>query len=118
MANRAHAPHAVIEDACQTAWARLCARQDVEVEAPHTVRWLVVVAVHEAWRKSGGREVTVGGWLPEVDGPAVDAPDPVAVAVSRDEARRRLERLTDRERQFLTLQLAGLTYREIAERCT
>ena len=90
MANRAHAPHAVIEDACQTAWARLCARQDVEVEAPHTVRWLVVVAVHEAWRKSGGREVTVGGWLPEVDGPGElrepcgDAPDQVAVAVSRD----------------------------------
>jgi RNA polymerase sigma factor (sigma-70 family) len=123
VSRRARAPQAVIEDACQAAWARLCARDDVDVESPAVLRWLVVTAVHEAWRHtSGNREVTAGGFLPdpEVPGelpePQAHGADPLAVTVQRDEARRRIGRLTERERQFLALQAAGLTYEEIAKR--
>src|ERR1700758_4772043 len=100
-------PPAVLEDACQTAWAQLCARSDVEVEVSGAFRWLVVTAVREAWRSTTrNRELPVGGWLPEVDAvgelrePRGDAPDPVHVAVERDHLRRRLLVLTPRERQF------------------
>ncbi|MGI8411552.1 MAG: RNA polymerase sigma factor [Solirubrobacteraceae bacterium] len=118
---RVRAPHAAIEDACQTAWVRLCAREDVSLDPPAARSWLVITAVREAWRSTGGREATVGGWLADTDTPqelpepAGDAADPLAIAVQRDEARRRLLVLTDRERQFLALQALGLNYEEIGE---
>jgi RNA polymerase sigma factor (sigma-70 family) len=94
-----------------------------DVEAPIALRWLVVVAVHEAWRYTDRRrEVPVGGWLSDVD-EAAELPepgghlaDPMIVAIGRDDLRRRLLLLTPRERQFLALQVAGLSYAEIAAR--
>jgi RNA polymerase sigma factor (sigma-70 family) len=122
VSRRARVPRPVIEDACQTAWARLCVRDDVDVDPSRAVRWLVVVAVHEAWRYTARRrELAVGGWLQDVDAgelpePPGQAPDPLSVATQRDELRRRLGALTPREREFLTLQVAGLSYEEIAAR--
>jgi RNA polymerase sigma factor (sigma-70 family) len=118
---RVSAPRAVIEDACHTAWLRLCARDDVALDTRSAVKWLVVTATRESWRTGGRREVAVGGWLPDEEGhelpePAGDAPDPAVVAAGRDEVRRRLETLTARERQFLTLQALGLSYEEISVR--
>jgi RNA polymerase sigma factor (sigma-70 family) len=118
---RVNAPEAVIEDACQTAWMRLCSRSDVSLQERAAVSWLVITAVRAAWRH-GEREVTVGGWLSdtehkrELPEPAGDAPDPLAVVAERDAARRALEVLTARERQFLALQAVGLNYREVAQR--
>jgi RNA polymerase sigma factor (sigma-70 family) len=117
---RVRAPEGVVEDACQTAWLRLCAHEDVALDARSTVKWLVITAVRESWRRTSRlREVPVGGWgsdpdedeLPE---PVGCAPDPCELTVGRDEVRRRLAALTARERQFLALQAFGLNYEEIS----
>jgi RNA polymerase sigma factor (sigma-70 family) len=124
VSHRAGAPHAVIEDACQTAWTRLCARADIGADAPGAVRWLIVTATREAWRLAARRrEVPVGGWCAEpaqgeLAEPAGTTGDPVAVAIEHErsaEPRDRLSVLTARERQFLGLQAAGLSYHEIAQ---
>jgi RNA polymerase sigma factor (sigma-70 family) len=123
VSRRASVPWPVIEDACQTAWGRLCSRDDVDVETSAAVRWLVVVAVHEAWRYTErGRELPVGVWLTEVNAagelpePSGRCADPLVVTVGRDDLRRRPLSLTPREWQFLGLQVAGLSYAEIAAR--
>jgi RNA polymerase sigma factor (sigma-70 family) len=123
VSRRASVPWPVIEDACQSAWARLCSRDDVDVEASRVVRWLVVVAVREAWRYTErGRELPVGGWLTDISAagelpePSGRFADPLIVALARDDLRRRLLSLTPREREFLGLQVAGLGYTEIAAR--
>jgi RNA polymerase sigma factor (sigma-70 family) len=125
--SRVRAPRAVVEDACQTAWTRLYEHAEVDVDGPGAVRWLVITAMREAWKLSAQRETPVGSWsaqavdrefpggeLPE---PAGNTPDPLDVAIEREHTRElkaRLAKLTDRERQFLTLHAAGLTYHEIA----
>jgi RNA polymerase sigma factor (sigma-70 family) len=114
---RVNAPAAVIEDACQTAWERLCTHPDVEPVAPTAVKWLVVTAMREAWRRAAAREIPSD--LTELGEPISDAPSPLDQTIARedtDELRDQLRRLTDRQRQFLALQAAGLTYAEIAER--
>ena len=117
---RVNAPQAVIEDACHTAWLKLCGRDDVALNARSVVRWLVVTATRESWRHtSGRRELAMGGWLADGDErelpePLGDAPDPSTIAGERDLVRRRLAALTPRELQFLALQALGLTYDEIS----
>jgi RNA polymerase sigma factor (sigma-70 family) len=114
---RVNAPAVVIEDACQTAWERLCTHPDVEPVAPSAVKWLMVTAMREAWRRAAAREIPTD--LTDLGEPISDAPSPLDQTIARedtDELRDQLRRLTDRQRQFLALQAAGLTYAEIAER--
>jgi RNA polymerase sigma factor (sigma-70 family) len=119
---RVRAPQCVLDDACHTAWLRLCAHEDVALDERSAVKWLIITAIRETWRRTGNlREVPVGGWLPrgeehELPEPAGHAPDPSEVAVARDELRRELAVLTRREREFLALQAVGLTYQEISAR--
>ena len=47
-------------------------------------------------------------------GPVGIERDPLMVAIERDEARRRLGLLSERERRYLSLQLLGFTYDEIS----
>ena len=117
VARRVNAPTPVIEDACQTAWERLCTHPDVEPVAPSAVKWLVITAMREAWRRAAAREIPID--LTDLGEPNSDAPSPLDQTIARedtDELRDQLRRLTDRQRQFLALQAAGLTYAEIAER--
>jgi RNA polymerase sigma factor (sigma-70 family) len=117
VARRVNAPAAVIEDACQTAWERHCTHPGVEPVAPSAVGWLVVTAMREAWRRTDGREIATD--LTDLGEPVSDGPSPLEQAIAHedsDELRDQLRKLTDRQRQFLALQAAGLTYAEIAER--
>jgi RNA polymerase sigma factor (sigma-70 family) len=101
-------------------FARRRRRRDARV-----VGWLVLAATREAWRGAGGREIPVGAWQPEavygreLPESAADGPGPLDSALEHEDSdalRDRLGTLTGRERQFLALQGAGLSYREIAVR--
>jgi len=109
-----------VQDACQTAWERLLGHEEVDVQGRGVIQWLVITAAREAWKRSRKRELpfeTLRGEDGESEpfDPAGNAADPLAVVLERDDSRRRLARLTDRERQFLALQALGLTYTEIAQ---
>ena len=118
---QANVPADVLEDACQTAWMRLCSHSEVDVACPAAaVSWLVVTATRVAWRYSRVRERPVG-----VDREAefadrelavavAGATDPLHVVIRRDEARARLLPLSDRQRRMIALQAAGLSYDEIS----
>ena len=117
VARQVSAPAAVIEDACQTAWERLCTHPDVDPDTPGAVRWLVVTAIREAWRRAGAREIPTDPH--DLAEPTSDAPDPLEQAIANEhshELRDQLRTLTDQQRQFLALHAAGLTYTEIAQR--
>jgi RNA polymerase sigma factor (sigma-70 family) len=116
VARRAQVPEVVLEDACQTAWERLCSHEDVSLTPAVAVRWLVVTATRVAWRH-GRREVPVGA-APQELGRGV-LPDATEAVIAREELQELvacLDVLTERERRFLALQAAGLSYREIGER--
>lgn len=110
------APEALIEDACATAWAILLRRQPDR--GPTLFAWLRTVAVHEACRLSGQQRATdaledlgsAGG-----DGWEAFAADHRTLDQTL-EARRALRALAElpaRERDTLTLLVAGYRYREI-----
>ncbi len=109
-----------VQDACQTAWERLLGHEEVDVQSRGVIGWLVITATREAWKRSRHERelpfVTLSGDDSGAERfePAGDAPDPLAVVLQRDDSRRRLAALTDREREFLALQVLGLTYTEIA----
>ena len=110
-----------VQDACQTAWERLLGHEEVDVQGRGVIQWLVITAAREAWKRSTHkREMPFVALSGDDSGaeqfePVGDSPDPLAVVLERDDARRRLAVLTDREREFLALQVLGLTYTEIAQ---
>jgi RNA polymerase sigma factor (sigma-70 family) len=124
---RVRTSEVVIEDACQTAWMRLCTHTEVDPDGPGAVRWLTITAIREAWKHSASRDIPVGGWTAndahddreagELPEPAGDTPDPLDAAISHEHTRElkgRLAMLTERQRQFLALKALGLSYQEIA----
>ena len=111
-----------VEDACQVAWERLLSHEEVDLEASGVIRWLVITAAREAWRRSARPELSLDGpGSREADNDEIDSfeplssePDPLTVAIERDETRRRLARLSERERHYLALRVLGFSYEEIA----
>jgi RNA polymerase sigma factor (sigma-70 family) len=107
------APPELIEDACQNAWTIMLGRQPDRVSI---FAWLRVVAVHEAYRLCRAHQRDTH--LEDVDR-CWEAF--VAGGVTLDdlvEARRALAllaRLPARQREDLSLLVAGFSYREIAE---
>jgi RNA polymerase sigma factor (sigma-70 family) len=123
VARRVAAPPPIVEDACQTAWVRLCSHDEVELERPGVLWWLVVTATREGWKRARhSLELPVDGERAAQDEyealePAGPAPDPCDVALAREQHRSRvglLASLTGRERRCLGLQAIGLSYGEIA----
>jgi DNA-directed RNA polymerase specialized sigma24 family protein len=109
-------PRELIEDACQAAWAILLCSQP---ERSAIFAWLRVVAIHEAYRLSAIErrdarlERVIGGhgrW-------DETTPDPRSLdaLLQAREALRLLATLPERQRDDLTLLVAGYSYREIAE---
>jgi RNA polymerase sigma factor (sigma-70 family) len=123
VARRATVPVAVIEDACQTAWTRLCEHTEVGLDDERAVTgWLLVTAVREAWRyTTRRRETAAGAWLVDTEDagelpePVAGGLDPLEVALVHERLRA-MSCLTDREKRFVGLQAAGLSYEEIAVR--
>jgi RNA polymerase sigma factor (sigma-70 family) len=112
-----HAPHELIEDACQSAWAILLRYQP---DRRSIFGWLRTVAIHEAYRLSalGRRDAR----LEELCSGELDWTDTIADSRSLDDAVDALEflhaiaSLPERQRQDLALRLAGYSYEEIRSR--
>ena len=123
VARRAKAPHATIEEACQTAWMQLAARPDITLD-DRGLNWLVVVATREAWRLATTRERPVGAFAGRSDDepfereePAGPASDPLELVIAHELHEERLQAfatLKPRERRELFLQALGYRYRELA----
>jgi RNA polymerase sigma factor (sigma-70 family) len=109
------APRELIEDACQNAWAILLRRQP---DRSSIFAWLRVVAVHDAYRlcRVQQRELHLEHLA---DGDGSDAVIASAMtiddAVEARQALRLLADLPERQREDLSLLVAGFSYREIAD---
>jgi DNA-directed RNA polymerase specialized sigma24 family protein len=110
------APHELIEDACQTAWAILLRDQP---DRRSIFGWLRVVAIHEAYRLSAlGRREARLEWLRSGE---LDWTDTIADVRSLDDAVEALEALRvlallpARQREDVALFVAGYSYAEIRE---
>ena len=114
------APDALVEDACQVAWMRLVLHR-TRVRRDAAIRWLVRVAVNEAFKliRRGARELS----LDELSG---DGGGEVSEARLRGPAqldelaehRARLETIRDlpaRQQRLVWLQGLGFTYEEMAD---
>jgi RNA polymerase sigma factor (sigma-70 family) len=110
------APEAVIEDACQFAWSRLCHHR-ARVRREAALAWLVQTAVHEAFKllRREGRELSLDALLED----AGDTPQ-FRAGVALDELveqRARLDSigsLPERQQRLIWLQGLGLSYAEMA----
>jgi RNA polymerase sigma factor (sigma-70 family) len=106
-----------VQDACQTAWERLLTHPEVDLNGQGVIRWLVITATREAWKRSPYKQELPFSGVGTEDGAfdrAASTANPLTVVLERDDARRRLGGLTDRERRYLALKSLGLSYAEIA----
>ena len=103
-----HAPDAVIEDACATAWLQLVRCQP---RRDTVFAWLKRVAQREAWRLASReqREAPLPDESATVPGLALDLELEARAALAR------LAELPARQRDYLTLLIAGHSYDDIVE---
>jgi DNA-directed RNA polymerase specialized sigma24 family protein len=118
---------AAIEDACQTAWAALSRRPDVELRTSGCA-WLVTVAVHEPLGHYRRQRVetpagafrtphadsTAPGELREPPGDDRDLADRVADRMPHARRLNDLRTIKAQDRQALYLKALGFRYHEIA----
>jgi DNA-directed RNA polymerase specialized sigma24 family protein len=109
------APREMIEDACQSAWTIMLRRQP---DRTAIFAWLRVVAIHEAYRLSAIERrnthleaiATIVCWEDVIASPEV-----IDRALEAREGLRVLAELPARQRDDLTLFVAGFSYCEIAQ---
>jgi RNA polymerase sigma factor (sigma-70 family) len=117
VARAVRAPRALIEDACQTAWVILLRRQP---DRERVFGWLRTVAIHEAYRLCGADRRAVRLEALDAEGRlrgGESIEDPRACVERRIAARAALQRLAElppRQPRLFALQVAGLSYAEIA----
>jgi DNA-directed RNA polymerase specialized sigma24 family protein len=124
VAGKVSAAEQTIEDACQTAWAKLLRRDDIPLD-DGGVAWLATVAIREGWRLASiAREIPMGamrpgdpddGELPEPVGPEPGADEQAIARLEHCQRIADLRTLKARERRELYLQALGYRYKEIAE---
>jgi len=114
IAHRVNAPRALIEDACQTAWTKLAARQDIALDSDRARGWLYTVALREAWALAGERQLTdpLPHWLGQADD---DVPAEALARITDLERLALLNTLKPTEREALILQASGHSYQQIAQ---
>ena len=117
VARAVRAPPDLIEDACQTAWAILLRAQP---DRNAITAWLRVVAIHEAYRLLAieHRQSRLALLQSRDDDSHAVVVDPRTLddAVEALEALRAVASLPQRQRDDLSLKLAGFTYEEIRAR--
>lgn len=118
VARSVNASHELIEDACQTAWLILLHRQP---DRDRVFGWLRTVAIHEAYRLSGVERQDARLDAPVSSDAAIlgheRVQDPRACLDRQLEARLVLARVAElqpRQRRLFALQIAGLSYAEMA----
>jgi len=114
VARAVNAPRELIEDACQTAWTIMLRSQP---DRTAIFAWLRVVAIHEAYRLSAADRGAHLEDLAPSQGWDAGIADPVTIddAIEARRALRSLAALPARQRQDLSLRVAGFSYREIAQ---
>jgi hypothetical protein len=114
VARAVKAPRELIEDACQSAWTILLRSQP---DRGAIFAWLRVVAIHEAYLLSAADRDAHLEDLDHSDGWDAVIADCVSIddALEARRALRRLAELPARQRQDLSLRIAGFSYREITQ---
>jgi RNA polymerase sigma factor (sigma-70 family) len=111
-----HAPREVIEDACHHAWTQLINHGD-RVNRDATFSWLATTAIRHAWKlnRRERRELSLEAAADELG--ELQIPSPSPGPPERLEFREQLGQLAElpeRQRRFIWLRAAGLTYVEMA----
>ncbi len=109
-----NAPRELIEDACQTAWTIMLRNQP---DRTAIFAWLRVVAIHEAYRLSAAGRGAHLEDLGQGEGWEAIIADRTTIddAIEARRALRRLAELPNRQREDLTLRVAGFSYVEIGQ---
>lgn len=108
---------ALVEDACSFAWTQLLCHQPER--RPELFGWLCTVAIHEAYRLSGRErrderlDVHVGVALSRAE-LVEDLRASLECQIEARAALARVAELCPRQRELFALQVAGLSYSEIA----
>jgi RNA polymerase sigma factor (sigma-70 family) len=113
---RVHAPREVIEDACHHAWTQLINQGD-DVSRDSMFSWLATTAVRHAWKlnRREQRDLSLEAVVGDIA--ELQLPNPSLGPPERLELREQLARITElpeRQRRFIWLRAAGLTYVEMA----
>ena len=113
----ARARPAVIEEACQSAWARYVAAHD-RVNRDAAISWLITTAIREAWRlgRHEARDLSLEALVQDPDDsewePAAPDLEEIAGLRLRLEA---LRALPERQGRLVWLQGLGLSYEEMGQ---
>ena len=109
------APDALVEDACQVAWMRLVCHR-ARVRRASATRWLVRVAVHEAFKllHRGTRDLSLDELVDRAADAPLPAPSLMDELIEQRARLRAIRALPERQQRLVWLQGLGFSYAEMA----